>query len=86
LREVVESLPDKVNVLDSGGVVDGVFKTKEQIKNDEVLTGRSFISNCTIPDVHHNTKILGICGIPDNKMAAPAMDGSHQIPTSVRSF
>lgn len=70
MREVIEGLPE------SGAVVDGAYKNNEQIQSDQSLTGRSFQSSWSLPDVKPNTKIVGVCGISDwENLADPKEDG-----------
>ena len=57
LREVVEALPQLINIeapLGSGGII-----------KDPALTGTSFLSRTAIPDVQPNTRIIAVCGITD---------------------
>ena len=65
LRDIIEGLPEQINVIEAGGVVAGVYKTKDEIMSGEFITGRSFLSTCSLPDVKPNTKIIGVCGISD---------------------
>lgn len=67
-----ESLLDWINVTKHDGVLN-----MEQITTAEFLIGESFLSNCHLPDVMLNTKIVGICGISDwNKENDPKLPGS----------
>ncbi|KFY82083.1 hypothetical protein V500_10833 [Pseudogymnoascus sp. VKM F-4518 (FW-2643)] len=76
LRGVTQGLPEKINITDSGGVSGGVFKTQEDIESNRILTGKSFLSTCSLPDVQKNTRILGICGITDwNQDNDPKING-----------
>lgn len=83
LREVVNDLPERVDPLRYGGVVDGEYRTEAQAMSGTYLTGTSFYASCTIPDVQQNTKIIGLCGIADHPIspnnpvgyASPKQDG-----------
>jgi hypothetical protein len=68
---VPESLLDWVEVTENDGVL-----SMDNITTAEFLTGKCFLSNCWIPDVKPNTKIVGICGITDwNKENDPKLPG-----------
>lgn len=67
LRTYTEGLPDKINVLELGGVVKGTYKDEDQVDANQYLTGRAFLSRSAILDIKPNTKIISICGIPLNK-------------------
>lgn len=67
-----ESLSDWIDVTEHDDVLN-----MEQVTTAEFLTGKSFLSNCHLPDVKPNTKIVGICGITDwNKENDPKMAGN----------
>ncbi|OBT49982.1 hypothetical protein VE04_10062 [Pseudogymnoascus sp. 24MN13] len=69
--KVPEGLIDWQNVSEHDGVL-----TVEKVATTEFLTGESFLSNCHLPDVKPNTKIVGICGITDwNKENDPKLPG-----------
>ena len=57
LREVVEALPQTINIEAPEG--------SGAIIKDPALTGTSFLSRTAIPDVQPNTKIIAVCGITD---------------------
>ncbi|KFY69518.1 hypothetical protein V498_10458, partial [Pseudogymnoascus sp. VKM F-4517 (FW-2822)] len=67
LRTITEGLPDRINVLEHGGVVKGRYKDDDQVYANQYFTGRAFLSRSAIPDIKPNTKIISICGIPLNK-------------------
>lgn len=61
----MDNLPDKIDVLNLGGVVKGKYKTTDQTDRGERLTGPTFISKCPIPDIQPNTMVVAVCGITD---------------------
>ncbi|OBT60536.1 hypothetical protein VE03_10055 [Pseudogymnoascus sp. 23342-1-I1] len=82
LRGVTQGLPEKINITNIGGVSGGVFKTKKDIESNRILSGSSFLSTYSLPDVQPFTKIVGICGITDFSedkvspgLASPKRDG-----------
>ncbi|OBT74065.1 hypothetical protein VF21_07811 [Pseudogymnoascus sp. 05NY08] len=67
LRGVTQGLPEKISIANTGGVSGGIFKTKDDLDKNRFLSGKSFLSTCSLPDVKPYTKIVGICGITDWK-------------------
>lgn len=83
-KKITEILPETINVLEKGGVVGGVYKTKDDVTENQCITGPTFLSSCTLPDIQPNTKIIGVCGITDLNdsgepgsigLASPKLDG-----------
>jgi hypothetical protein len=62
---VMKGLPKKISVIETGGAAAGTYETEEQVRSGHLITGRSFLFTCSLPDVKPNTKIVGVCGIPD---------------------
>lgn len=77
LRGMTEALPENIDVVASGGVFDGTYRTEADITTNQYLTGPTFLSTCSIPDIKPNTKVIGICGISDwNAKNDPSLPGT----------
>ncbi|KAL5346090.1 hypothetical protein ACLOAV_009121 [Pseudogymnoascus australis] len=67
LRTITEGLPERISVLELGGVVKGMYRDNDEVEANQYFTGRAFLSRSAIPDIKPNTKTISICGIPLNK-------------------
>lgn len=77
-KQVVESLPERINVVQAGGIIGGRSPpTENQVKDRIRLDGLSFLSRATLPDMPTITKIQkAVCGVPDTEdRCSPSKDG-----------